>query len=154
MNIHGKMVTFAFSFAHLPLFLFLVLDVFHHVWSSCNINCFQPARGDVTSQGPTCHFFQSLGSNCTSWYEQWLRVWGMLWCSDYHSLQLPIGWCFPHCFSLLFVWLPLDASPSSQNRVQCPPNTASTNQEPLNLSSRHRPRSPLHKANGRIPGKR
>lgn len=44
-----------------------------------------------------------------------------------------------------------DASPSPQNRVQCPPKTANTNQEPLNLSSRHRPRSPLHRANGRIP---
>ncbi|KAM9350851.1 transcription factor ETV7 [Symphorus nematophorus] len=37
------------------------------------------------------------------------------------------------------------------SEVQCPPQTESVIQEPLNLSSRERPRSPLHKANGRIP---
>ncbi|TMS15778.1 Transcription factor ETV7 [Larimichthys crocea] len=37
------------------------------------------------------------------------------------------------------------------NQVQCPPQTESVIQEPLNLSSREKPRSPLHKANGRIP---
>lgn len=38
-----------------------------------------------------------------------------------------------------------------QNRVQSPPQTESVVQEPLNLSNREKPRSPLHKANGRIP---
>ncbi|XP_044065695.1 transcription factor ETV7 isoform X3 [Siniperca chuatsi] len=37
------------------------------------------------------------------------------------------------------------------NQVQCPPQTESITQEPLNLSSREEPRSLLHKANGRIP---
>lgn len=37
------------------------------------------------------------------------------------------------------------------NRVQSPPQTESIIQEPLNLSNREKPRSPLHKANGRIP---
>nr|XP_046252076.1 transcription factor ETV7 isoform X2 [Scatophagus argus] len=37
------------------------------------------------------------------------------------------------------------------NQVQCPPKTESINQEPLNLSSREKPRSPLQKASGRIP---
>ncbi|XP_023134002.2 transcription factor ETV7 [Amphiprion ocellaris] len=37
------------------------------------------------------------------------------------------------------------------NRVQSPPQTESVIQEPLNLSNRDKPRSPLHKANGRIP---
>ncbi|XP_078111218.1 transcription factor ETV7 isoform X2 [Sander vitreus] len=36
------------------------------------------------------------------------------------------------------------------NPVQCPPQTESVLQ-PLNLSSREKPRSPMHKANGRIP---
>lgn len=36
-------------------------------------------------------------------------------------------------------------------QVQSPPQTTSVIHEPLNLSSRKRPRSPLHKANGRIP---
>ncbi|XP_034028406.1 transcription factor ETV7 isoform X2 [Thalassophryne amazonica] len=40
----------------------------------------------------------------------------------------------------------------SHNQVQSPPTLGnSTVQEPLNLSSRARSRSPLHKANGRIP---
>ncbi|XP_028265278.1 transcription factor ETV7 isoform X2 [Parambassis ranga] len=38
----------------------------------------------------------------------------------------------------------------ADNQVQCHPQTE-TIQEPLNLSSRQKPRSPLHKANGRIP---
>lgn len=38
------------------------------------------------------------------------------------------------------------------NQIQRPPQTESVVQEPLNLSSREKPRSPLHKANGRIPG--
>uniref|UniRef100_A0A3B4WEC6 ETS variant transcription factor 7 n=1 Tax=Seriola lalandi dorsalis TaxID=1841481 RepID=A0A3B4WEC6_SERLL len=37
------------------------------------------------------------------------------------------------------------------SQVQCRPQTERTLQEPLNLSSREKPRSPLHKANGRIP---
>ncbi|XP_022047480.1 transcription factor ETV7 isoform X1 [Acanthochromis polyacanthus] len=37
------------------------------------------------------------------------------------------------------------------SRVQSPPQTESVIQEPLNLSNREKPRSPLHKANGRIP---
>ncbi|KAG8002644.1 Transcription factor ETV7 [Nibea albiflora] len=37
------------------------------------------------------------------------------------------------------------------NQVQCPPETEGVIQEPLNLSSREKPRSPLHKASGRIP---
>ncbi|XP_074500337.1 transcription factor ETV7 [Sebastes fasciatus] len=36
-------------------------------------------------------------------------------------------------------------------QVQCPPQTERVIPEPLNLSSRGKPRSPLHKANGRIP---
>uniref|UniRef100_A0A4W6ERT6 ETS variant transcription factor 7 n=1 Tax=Lates calcarifer TaxID=8187 RepID=A0A4W6ERT6_LATCA len=43
----------------------------------------------------------------------------------------------------------VSALPCSQ--VKCPPQTESINQEPLNLSSREKPRSLLHKANGRIP---
>lgn len=58
--------------------------------------------------------------------------------------------------SLLFVMYLLDGSaavsPLPQNQIQCPPKTESTSQEPLNLSSRERPRSPLQKASGRIPG--
>lgn len=46
---------------------------------------------------------------------------------------------------------PNDTSPSPQSRVQNSAKTNGANQEPLNLSSRDRPRSPLHKANGRIP---
>ncbi|MEQ2281460.1 hypothetical protein AMECASPLE_030560 [Ameca splendens] len=38
-----------------------------------------------------------------------------------------------------------------QNQIQSLPLKESIIQEPLNLSSRERPRSPLHKANGRIP---
>ncbi|XP_049922041.1 transcription factor ETV7 [Epinephelus moara] len=38
-----------------------------------------------------------------------------------------------------------------QNKVQGPPQTEGVIQEPLNLSSREKPRSLLHKANGRIP---
>ncbi|XP_033485681.1 transcription factor ETV7 isoform X2 [Epinephelus lanceolatus] len=38
-----------------------------------------------------------------------------------------------------------------QNQVQGPPQTEGDIQEPLNLSSREKPRSLLHKANGRIP---
>ncbi|XP_042348332.1 transcription factor ETV7 isoform X1 [Plectropomus leopardus] len=38
-----------------------------------------------------------------------------------------------------------------QNQVQCPPQTQTVIQEPLNLSSREKPRSPLHKAHGHIP---
>lgn len=37
------------------------------------------------------------------------------------------------------------------NQVQCPPQTERVILEPLNLSSREKPRNPLHKANGRIP---
>lgn len=37
------------------------------------------------------------------------------------------------------------------NQAQCPPQTESVIQEPLNLSSREKPRSPLYKANGRLP---
>ncbi|XP_043973253.1 transcription factor ETV6-like isoform X3 [Gambusia affinis] len=37
------------------------------------------------------------------------------------------------------------------NQIQSLPLKESVIQEPLNLSSRERPRSPLHKANGRIP---
>ncbi|XP_070766738.1 transcription factor ETV7 isoform X2 [Enoplosus armatus] len=40
---------------------------------------------------------------------------------------------------------------SPHNQVQCHPQTESITQEPLNLSSREKPRSLLHKANGRIP---
>ncbi|CAK6951541.1 transcription factor ETV7 isoform X1 [Scomber scombrus] len=42
-------------------------------------------------------------------------------------------------------------STSPPQKVQCPPQTGGIIQEPLNLSSREKPRSPLHKANGRIP---
>lgn len=42
-------------------------------------------------------------------------------------------------------------SPLPQNQNQSLPLKESVIQEPLNLSSRERPRSPLHKANGRIP---
>ncbi|XP_047447073.1 transcription factor ETV7 isoform X2 [Mugil cephalus] len=38
-----------------------------------------------------------------------------------------------------------------QNKDQAPPQTESILSEPLNLSSREKPRSPLQKANGRIP---
>ncbi|XP_008284348.1 transcription factor ETV7 isoform X1 [Stegastes partitus] len=38
-----------------------------------------------------------------------------------------------------------------QSQIRCPPQTENVVQEPLNLSSREKPRSPLHKANGRIP---
>lgn len=38
------------------------------------------------------------------------------------------------------------------NQIQSLPLKESVIQEPLNLSSREKPRSPLHKANGRIPG--
>ncbi|XP_026223845.1 transcription factor ETV7 isoform X3 [Anabas testudineus] len=37
------------------------------------------------------------------------------------------------------------------SQVQCPPQKENIVQEPLNLSNREKPRSPLHKANGRIP---
>uniref|UniRef100_A0A3P8P593 Transcription factor ETV6 n=1 Tax=Astatotilapia calliptera TaxID=8154 RepID=A0A3P8P593_ASTCA len=37
------------------------------------------------------------------------------------------------------------------NQDECNPQTKNITPEPLNLSSRHKPRSPLHKANGRIP---
>ncbi|XP_029291407.1 transcription factor ETV7 isoform X2 [Cottoperca gobio] len=37
------------------------------------------------------------------------------------------------------------------NQVQCPPQTETVIQEPLNLSSREKSRSSMHKANGRIP---
>ncbi|KAM9343837.1 transcription factor ETV7 [Pholidichthys leucotaenia] len=39
----------------------------------------------------------------------------------------------------------------SNHPSQCPPQKESVIQEPLNLSSRERPRSPLHKASGRLP---
>lgn len=42
-------------------------------------------------------------------------------------------------------------STSPHSEVQSPPQTENIIQEPLNLSSRGKPRSPLHKANGRIP---
>ncbi|XP_034392999.1 transcription factor ETV7 isoform X2 [Cyclopterus lumpus] len=42
-------------------------------------------------------------------------------------------------------------SPLLHNQVHCLPQTASVIQEPLNLSSREKPKSPMHKANGRIP---
>ncbi|XP_067382926.1 transcription factor ETV7 isoform X2 [Channa argus] len=45
--------------------------------------------------------------------------------------------------------VPGSALPHSQ--VQSPSHTENIIQEPLNLSSREKPRSPLHKANGRIP---
>uniref|UniRef100_A0A3Q0S1C4 Transcription factor ETV6 n=1 Tax=Amphilophus citrinellus TaxID=61819 RepID=A0A3Q0S1C4_AMPCI len=38
-----------------------------------------------------------------------------------------------------------------RNQDECIPQTKNIIQEPLNLSSRDKPRSPLHKANGRIP---
>ncbi|XP_029012550.1 transcription factor ETV7 [Betta splendens] len=44
-----------------------------------------------------------------------------------------------------------NGSPAAPPPSRSPPHTDSTVQEPLNLSSRERPRSPLHKANGRIP---
>ncbi|KAM6924676.1 transcription factor ETV7 [Xenentodon cancila] len=43
------------------------------------------------------------------------------------------------------------AAVSTQNQVPGVPSAESISQEPLNLSSREKPRSPLHKANGRIP---
>ncbi|AWP09748.1 putative transcription factor ETV7 isoform 3 [Scophthalmus maximus] len=43
------------------------------------------------------------------------------------------------------------ASTLPQSQVQCPAQTESVIQEPLNLSSREKPRSPLHKVKGRIP---
>ncbi|KAI3357698.1 hypothetical protein L3Q82_016100 [Scortum barcoo] len=43
------------------------------------------------------------------------------------------------------------AAAVSTLQVQCPTLKESVIQEPLNLSSREKPRSPLHKANGRIP---
>ncbi|KAK9515280.1 hypothetical protein VZT92_025940 [Zoarces viviparus] len=42
-------------------------------------------------------------------------------------------------------------SPLPHNQVQCLPQTESVIQQPLNLSSREKPRRLLHKANGRIP---
>ncbi|XP_053174247.1 transcription factor ETV7 isoform X3 [Scomber japonicus] len=42
-------------------------------------------------------------------------------------------------------------STSPPKKVLCPPQTGVIIQEPLNLSSREKPRSPMHKANGRIP---
>ncbi|KAM6981809.1 transcription factor ETV7 [Tautogolabrus adspersus] len=39
----------------------------------------------------------------------------------------------------------------AHNQVQCPEQEKSIINEPLNLSSREKTRSPLHKANGRIP---
>lgn len=46
---------------------------------------------------------------------------------------------------------PAAVSALANNQVQCPPLKESIIQEPLNLSNREKPRSPLHKANGRIP---
>ncbi|XP_038578439.1 transcription factor ETV7 isoform X2 [Micropterus salmoides] len=46
---------------------------------------------------------------------------------------------------------PLTSTNGSADVVQCPTRKESITQEPLNLSSREKPRSPLHKANGRIP---
>uniref|UniRef100_A0A8C7XLV3 ETS variant transcription factor 7 n=1 Tax=Oryzias sinensis TaxID=183150 RepID=A0A8C7XLV3_9TELE len=42
-------------------------------------------------------------------------------------------------------------SVAPNNQVVCLPQTESIPQEPLNLSGREKPRSPVHKANGRIP---
>ncbi|XP_068454221.1 transcription factor ETV7 [Clinocottus analis] len=42
-------------------------------------------------------------------------------------------------------------SPLPHNQVECLPLTESVIQEPLNLSSREKPRSSMYKANGRIP---
>ncbi len=55
-------------------------------------------------------------------------------------------------FSLFYLDGSAAASTLPHNQVQCPPQKESNIQEPLNLSSREKPRSPLHKANGRIPG--
>ncbi|CAJ1085115.1 transcription factor ETV7 isoform X2 [Xyrichtys novacula] len=44
---------------------------------------------------------------------------------------------------------PVSKLPKKQ--VQCPAPTERITHEPLNLSNRERPRSPIHKANGRIP---
>ncbi|XP_044207582.1 transcription factor ETV7 isoform X2 [Thunnus albacares] len=46
---------------------------------------------------------------------------------------------------------PAAVSTSLPKQVQGTPQTECIIQEPLNLSSREKPRSPLHKANGRIP---
>ncbi|XP_006785882.1 transcription factor ETV7 [Neolamprologus brichardi] len=43
------------------------------------------------------------------------------------------------------------ASTLHHNQDECNPQTKNVTPEPLNLSSRDKPRSPLHKANGRIP---
>lgn len=58
------------------------------------------------------------------------------------------------CYFLFNFWSLSDEAVSALagNQVHCNPQTE-TIQEPLNLSSRQKPRSPLHKANGRIPGK-
>lgn len=44
-----------------------------------------------------------------------------------------------------------DPSTPAWDQAQSPPHTESNNQEPLNLSNPGKARSPLHKANGRIP---
>lgn len=153
-------VTFAFSFALLSLFLLLLSLCFLR---GCNRNvcshwcrCDQPARKLIISQRSSCHLFYSL---CSTQTRQYVKQWTIseLQCPQY---SLSFLFCCPFTvslsLSLLFVMYLLDGSaavsPLPQNRVQCPPKTESTSQEPLNLSSRDRPRSPLQKANGRIPG--
>lgn len=59
-------------------------------------------------------------------------------------------WCLFHSLSIVDESAAVSTLPHS--RVQCPSQTGNIIQEPLNLSNREKPRSPLHKANGRIPG--
>lgn len=56
---------------------------------------------------------------------------------------------FPFAFFLVDGSVVLSVAPN--NQVACLPQTESIPQEPLNLSGREKPRSPVHKANGRIP---
>ncbi|KAM9752812.1 transcription factor ETV7 isoform 2-T2 [Menidia menidia] len=68
--------------------------------------------------------------------------------SSQHKLQSPSRDRF-HPYSPVFPHNTL--SMMTQNQVQCTPPAESVIQEPLNLSSREKPRGLLHKANGRIP---
>lgn len=147
----GEMVTFTFSFAYLPLFRFFCS---RHVSPRL-----QHLRHQLFPASQERHHLSGivLSSFSNARLRLYLMVSGTIDClrnavpwlsSTAASSWLVLPSLFLCYLFICFIWSALDAQ-----EVQCLPKMANTNQEPLNLSSRHRPRSPLHKANGRMPGK-
>lgn len=126
---------------------------FHHRGAGCcRGRCKQPAKISVSPHRSSrlLHFV------CATHTKEW--VWQMA-VAEVNCPAIPtVAEASFLCLSLCCILCPclLDgaagASTLHHNQDECNPQTKNITPEPLNLSSRDKPRSPLHKANGRIPG--